>query len=193
MVRRSQPADTSKPTEHLVPCPSCGARRPETGACPRCGAPQLDADDTAAGPPSESMRNWAYELFGEVLDQALQMGRRTEADRLLRRIAREIEARAERGEALSPTQLAQVGGYAARHGRLTGSSEWVVWSLTLHRSERRGLSDDVVDRFEELDFARMDEARAALKAYLRWAESAAEVREPGLEERQQRLRKLVGT
>lgn len=192
VVRRSQPVDTSKPTEHLVACPSCGQHRPETGLCPNCGAPALDPDDTAAGPPSESMRNWAYELFGEVLDQALQMGRRTEADRLLRRIAREIEARAERGEALTPTQLSQVGGYAARHGRLTGSSEWVVWSLALHRSERRGLSDDVVDRFEELDLERMDAAKEALKGYLRWAESAAEVREPGLAERQARLRKLIG-
>lgn len=192
VVRRSQPAGVGKPTEHLVACPSCGTRRPETGPCPHCGAPALDPDETAAGPPSESMRNWAYELFGEVLDQALQMGRRTEADRLLRRIAREIEARAKRGEALPPTQLAQVGAYAARHARLTGSSEWVAWSLALHRSERRGLADDVVDRFEELDLDRMDGARAALKDYLRWAESAAEVREPGLEQRQARLRKLLG-
>lgn len=170
VVRTEQRA--ARPTGYMRVCHSCSTPFPEgTPQCPHCGAPATAEEDTMSGVMVEPKRSWTFQLLGEVIERALTSGKALEAERLMRRAAKEIDERLGTGERLDPAHISMIAQFAVRLARLTGGSEWVAWALTLHRRQGMMLSDDVIDRVEELDLDSFPDARGVLDQYLSWFRS----------------------
>lgn len=164
--RRDRPA---RPTGYMRVCHACGTPYPEgSPSCPHCGAPALEEEDTVSGMMVEPRRNWTFQLLGEVIERALSTGRAAEADRLMRRAAKEVDDRLAAGERLDQDHLSMISSFAVRLARLLGGSEWVSWALTLHRRQSKMLADDVIDRLEEIDMSTLPDVPEALDGYVTW-------------------------
>ena len=158
-----------RPTGYMRVCHACGTPYPEgSPSCPHCGAPALAEEDTVSGMIAEPRRNWTFQLLGEVIERALTTGRAAEADRLMRRAAKEVDDRLAGGERLNPEHVPMIASFAVRLARLLGTSEWVSWALTLHRRQQKMLGDEVIDRLEELDLSSLPEIPTALDDYVTW-------------------------
>lgn len=167
--QRDRPA---RPTGYMRVCHACTTPYPEgSPTCPHCGAPALAEEDTVSGMMLEPRRNWTFQLLGEVIERALSTGRAAEADRLMRRAAKEVDDRLASGDQLEPAHVAMIASFAVRLARLVGGSEWVAWALTLHRREGRMLADEVIDRLVELDLAAFPDVPDVLDGYLTWYKS----------------------
>lgn len=170
VVRAEQRA--ARPTGYMRVCQACNTPYPEgTPQCPHCGAPAAAEEDTMSGVMVEPKRSWTFQLLGEVIERALASGKALEAERLMRRAAKEIDERLAAGERLDSAHVSMIGQFAVRLARLVGASEWVAWALTLHRRQGMMLSDDVIDRIEEVDLDAFPEARTVLDGYLAWFRS----------------------
>lgn len=164
--RRERPA---RPTGYMRVCHSCATPYPEGSlSCPHCGAPALEEEDTVSGMMMEPRRNWTFQLLGEVIERALSTGRAAEADRLMRRAAKEVDDRLAAGERLDSEHVSMISSFAVRLARLLGGSEWVAWALTLHRRQGRMLADEVIDRLEELDLSALPDVPEVLDSYVAW-------------------------
>lgn len=164
--RRERPA---RPTGYMRVCHACGTPYPEgSPQCPHCGAPALEEEDTVSGMMVESRRNWTFQLLGEVIERALSTGRAAEADRLMRRAAKEVDDRLASGERLDSEHVSMISSFAVRLARLVKGSEWVAWALTLHRRQEKMLADEVIDRLEELDLATLPDIPPVLESYVAW-------------------------
>ena len=164
--RNERPA---RPTGYMRVCHACGTPYPEgSPSCPHCGAPALEEEETISGMLAESKRNWTFQLLGEVIERALSTNRATEADRLMRRAAKEVDDRLAAGERLDSDNISMISSFAVRLARLIGGSEWVAWALTLHRRQGRMLADEVIDRLEELDLATLSDVPPVLGSYVSW-------------------------
>ncbi|GAB4207320.1 MAG: hypothetical protein OHK0013_24850 [Sandaracinaceae bacterium] len=158
-----------RPTGYMKLCHACGTPYPEGAAsCPACGAPALADEDTMTGPIAEPKRSWTFHLLGEVIDRALASGRAVEAERLMRRAAKEIDERLAQGDRLEAAHVALIASSSVRLARLVGSSDWVAWALTLHRRHDMMLSDEVMERLEELDTQSFPDLHALIDSYLHW-------------------------
>jgi hypothetical protein len=159
----------ARPTGYMRVCHACGTRYPEGSlSCPHCGAPALEEEDTVSGMMAEPRRNWTFQLLGEVIERALSTGRAAEADRLMRRAAKEVDDRLAAGERLDSNHVAMISSFAVRLARLVGGSEWVAWALTLHRRQGRMLADEVIDRLEELDLSAFPDVPRVIGSYVSW-------------------------
>lgn len=157
-----------RPTGYMRVCHSCATPFPEgSPSCPHCGAPALEEEDTVSG-MMEPRRNWTFQLLGEVIERALSTGRAAEADRLMRRAAKEVDDRLAGGERLDGQQVAMISSFAVRLARLLGTGEWVAWALTVHRRQGRMLADEVIDRLAELDLTALPEVPQVLGSYVTW-------------------------
>lgn len=164
--RKDRPA---RPTGYMRVCHACGTPYPEgSPSCPHCGAPALEEEDTVSGMMVESRRNWTFQLLGEVIERALSTSRAAEADRLMRRAAKEVDDRLAAGERLDAEHISMISSFAVRLARLLGGSEWVAWALTLHRRQGKMLADEVIDRLEELDLAALSDVPPVLGSYVSW-------------------------
>ncbi len=162
----------ARPTGYMRVCHACGTPFPEgSPSCPHCGAPALEEEDTVSGMMVESRRNWTFQLLGEVIERALSTGRAAEADRLMRRAAKEVDDRLAAGERLDADHISMIASFAVRLARLLGGSEWVAWALTLHRRQGRMLADEVIDRLEELDLGATPDVTAVLTSFVTWFRS----------------------
>ncbi len=160
---------TARTTGYMRVCHACATPYPEgSAACPHCGAPALEEEDTVSGMMMEPRRNWTFQLLGEVIERALSTSRAAEADRLMRRAAKEVDDRLASGDRLEAEHVAMIASFAVRLARLLGGSEWVSWAITLHRRHGRMLADEVIDRLAELDFASLPEVPRALGSYVTW-------------------------
>ncbi len=164
--RKDRPA---RPTGYMRVCHSCGTPYPEgSPSCPHCGAPALEEEDTVSGMMVEPRRNWTFQLLGEVIERALSTGRAAEADRLMRRAAKEVDDRLSAGERLDTEHISMISSFAVRLARLVGGSEWVAWALTLHRRQGKMLSDEVIDRLAEIDLSSLPDVPVVLESYVGW-------------------------
>lgn len=167
VVRAEQRA--ARPTGYMRVCHACGTPYPEGALqCPHCGAPASPEEDTMSGVMVEPKRNWTFQLLGEVIERALGGGKSVEAERLLRRAAKEVDDRLAAGERLDPAHVSMAAQFAVRLARLIGGSEWVAWALTLHRRQGLMLSEEVIDRLEELDLDSFPDVATVLDGYLAW-------------------------
>jgi len=158
-----------RPTGYMRLCHACGTPYPEGApSCPHCGAPTLADEDTMTGQIAEPKRSWTFQLLGEVIERALASGRAVEAERLMRRAAKEVDERLAAGERLEPGHVAMIAGFAVRLAKLVGSADWVAWAITLHRRQGQMLADDVIDRLTEIDLATLPEVRALVDAFVAW-------------------------
>jgi hypothetical protein len=162
----------ARPTGYMRVCYACSTPYPEGAPqCPHCGAVAQPDEDTMSGVMVEPKRSWTFQLLGEVIERALASGKALEAERLMRRAAKEIDERLGTGERLDPAHIAMIAQFAVRLARLVSSSEWVAWALTLHRRQSMMLSDEVIDRLEELDLESFPDAKSVLDGYVAWFRS----------------------
>lgn len=158
-----------RPTGYMRLCHACGTPYPDGApSCPHCGAPTLADEDTMTGQITEPKRSWTFQLLGEVIERALSSGRAVEAERLMRRAAKEVDERLGVGERLEPAHVTMIAGFAVRLAKLVGSADWVAWAVTLHRRQGQMFSDEVIDRLADIDLAGLPEARSILEGFTAW-------------------------
>jgi hypothetical protein len=152
-------------------CGACGTPYPEGAqSCPHCGSSEPREEDTISGLLVEPRRSWTFQLLGEVIERALSTGRATEADRLMRRAAKEIDDRMGSGDRLDPNNVAMISGFALRLAKLAGSAEWISWALELHQKQGMMPSDAVIDRLVDLgDHGATAEVKALVDTFCGWA------------------------
>ena len=186
--RRKRDART---TGFMTVCQACGTPFPEQSPqCPHCGAPRRD-DDTISGLGVEPRRNWTFQLLGEVIERALSTGRAVEAERVMRRAAKEVDERMSAGERLAPEQVSTITGFALRLAALQRGASWVHWALNVHRDQAVFPSADFLARLEELDFEAIPEAATFVDEFSHWAErERASLRPPPDADRLGRLRRI---
>ncbi|MEM9074692.1 MAG: FHA domain-containing protein [Myxococcota bacterium] len=182
----------ARTTGFMTICGACGTPFPEQSPqCPHCGAPKRD-DDTITGLIVEPRRSWTFQLFGEVIERALDTGRAPEAERVLRRAAREVDERLAAGERLDPDQVTIITGFALALAELQGGAEWVHWALNVHRHQIMFPSASFLERLEGLDFDRLPDAAGFVAEFAQWAADAHDtLRPPPDTERVDRLERLA--
>lgn len=159
-------ARDAKTTGFMTVCRGCGTPYPDSAAeCPHCGTPTTDADETFSGISVEPSRSWTFQLLGEVVERALQAGRPDEAERMFKRVAREVESHLEQGQVLSADHIESVSGYAIELAKVQDSYEWTDWALNVHRQTRLIPSNELGARFKATANP------ASLRAFADWADA----------------------
>jgi hypothetical protein len=148
-------ARSVRPTGYLRNCRACGTPYPEgVQRCPHCGAHiDKEEDTTMSGFVVEPSRRFTFQLLGEVIERALESGRIAEADRLLERAAKELDALAAAREIVDPNQVEHMSIYAIRIAKLEEEPDWLAWVMELHRALRLMPSSAVIDQLEELELS----------------------------------------
>ncbi|MEM1415972.1 MAG: FHA domain-containing protein [Myxococcota bacterium] len=170
---------SAKTTGFMHVCHACGTPFPEQApTCPHCGAPRRE-EDTISGLLVEPKRSWTFQLLGEVIERALSQGRASEAERIMRRAAREVDERLAAGDRLEDEQVTLITGFALRLAGLLGGAEWVHWALNVHREQDRFPALPILDRLEELDLPELPDAARAVAEFAEWVEGARAELETG--------------
>ena len=183
---------TARTTGFMTVCHACATPYPEqAGQCPHCGAARRD-EDTISGLVVEPKRSWTFQLFGEVIERALATGRASEAEKVLRRAAREVDQRLSVGERLDVEQVTMITAFALRLAKLSGGAEWVHWALNVHRHQTMFPEPLLIDRLEELDLQQLPEAARSIGEFMDWANTERDtLRPPPPPERVDRLSRLT--
>jgi hypothetical protein len=165
----------TRSTGFMTHCRGCGRPFPgESSACPHCGEPTTeDPDsntyDTITGIPThQGQAAWTLQLLGEVIERALTTGRKSEAERMMQRAARELEERAKIGAKLEPKHLTKAALFALRLARAKAQPDWAEWALTLHREHDLLPAAEVMDYLEALEEPLVDALRPQLESFLVW-------------------------
>jgi hypothetical protein len=182
-------------TGAMAHCKHCGRGfAGELNDCPRCGAPirrRNDGTETVTDVSLEQLPSWTFRLIGEVIERALRAGRIPEAERMLQRAAREIDA-PHAGRRLGREQLCEAARYALRLARMSNSTEWAEWAARLYRREQMLPESELLDLFEALDLAALHALRPELEALLIDREALGGAQAGGDEHlRERRLMALV--
>ncbi len=183
----------ARTTGFMTVCKQCDTPFPEISPqCPHCGAPNRREDDTITGLVVDPHRSWTFQLLGEVIERAIVTGRASDAERVLRRAAREVDQRLASGERLDPKQITTITGFALSLAKLQGGSEWVHWALNVHRDQTMFPSTVLLDRLEQLDFDQLPEAAMFIDEFMEWASAERDtLRPPPEPERLDRMRRLT--
>jgi len=159
----------TRATGFMKVCSQCGTPFPqESPQCPHCGAESTAEEDTISGLMVEPRRSWTFQLLGEVIERALGSGRSIEAERLMRRAARELDERLGTGDRLEAGDTELVAHYATRLSGLVNNPEWVSWALGLYRIHETVPSAALIGEFEKVNFSKLEGANAALDAFAHW-------------------------
>jgi len=150
-------ARLTRSTGFMTHCRGCSRPFPgESQTCPHCGEPSVgDTDsntyETITGVPGQQgQAAWTFQLLGEVIERALSTGRKSEAERMMQRAAREVEERTRAGMKLEAKHLIKVSVFALRLARAKGHPQWAEWALTLHREHDTMPAAEVLDQLEAL-------------------------------------------
>jgi hypothetical protein len=150
-------ARLTRSTGFMINCKGCSRPFPgESADCPHCGEPSTSDTDsntyeTITGMPAlHGQSAWTFQLLGEIIERALTTGRKSEAERMLQRAAREVEERTRAGMKLDPKHLTKVAVFGLRLARAKGHPEWAEWALTLHRDHDLMPAAEVLDQLEAL-------------------------------------------
>ncbi len=159
----------ARPTGFMRMCAACNTPYPEGAmVCPHCGAATSDDEDTMSGIAVEPRRSWTFHLLGEVIERALATRRAVEADRLLRRAAREVDERLAAGDQIDTVHVTLIAGFAVRLAAIASNSEWLAWTLTLHTRQSLMVSAPVLDALEQLDVEAFPELARIVGGYCSW-------------------------
>lgn len=142
-----RPQSSAKTTGFLRHCASCRMPYPqEAGNCPNCGSSEALDEETLSGQFGATAQGlWSVQLFVEVLDRALQLGRHDDANRILRRATAQVEERIMRGEPVESPQLSKLALSAARASLDSGDPTWGVWVAQVYRRVTEVAPLEVVD------------------------------------------------
>lgn len=146
------PNASAKTTGFLRHCASCRMPYPqEAGACPSCGATEALDEETLSGEfGAAAQALWSVQLFLEVLERALSLGRFDDVNRILRRATVQVEERIVRGDAVDGAQLAKLADGAARASMALGDAMWGRWVAQVYRRVPLVMPEEVVMRLGEL-------------------------------------------
>jgi hypothetical protein len=146
------PNASAKTTGFLRHCARCRMPYPqEAGACPSCGATEALDEETLSGQfGAAAQQIWSVQLFLEVLDRALGLGRFEDVHRILRRATVQVEERIVRGDEIDAPQLAKLALGAARASLALGDSTWAVWVAQVYRRVPLVMPEEVVSKLAEL-------------------------------------------
>jgi pSer/pThr/pTyr-binding forkhead associated (FHA) protein len=183
----------ARTTGFMTVCHSCRTPYPEKAKqCPHCGAAARD-EDTMSGLLVEPRRTWTFQLLGEVIERALATERISEAVRLMRRAAREVDERLTASEGIDPEQLTHISGFALQLANKGGGVEWVHWALNVHRQQKLFPNEPLIERLEALDLKKLPDLQIVLGEFAQWANEQRETLRPPPERgKVQRLERLAG-
>ncbi len=157
-------------TGSMAHCRGCGRPFPgEAANCPHCGTPgpfneRTGPDTITAVEPQPS--GWTFRLIAEVIERALTVGRVPEAERMLERCSRDLEARMRAGTKIGPDQLGEAARFALRLAKLKGRPEWAAWVVQLYRRAQLVPPAPALDLLEALDAGSLIAVRPELEALL---------------------------
>jgi len=132
-----QPVQYAKTTGVLRLCANCHlpyAR--EALQCPNCESMEQVDDSTLSGEQGSQSRAWNIQLLIEALDRAMTLGRHTDVERLLAKVAAEVDADLVAGNPVEPAQLATVATQALRISVETNDTRWGAWVAEVYGRSR---------------------------------------------------------
>jgi len=125
----------TRTTGFMCHCSECGHPYPlELAECPACGSCDRTEEDTLAGAPSSSQRDWGLDLVVESLRRATALGRTDDVERILSHARLGIEQRIANGVAVERPTLDAVADAAASLAALRGDAAWGRWLLSVYAS-----------------------------------------------------------
>lgn len=165
---------STRTTGYLQMCGSCGTPFPDSAPqCPHCGFIREDPEeDTLSGVFSEVDRGWTIHLLCDVLDRALDKDRLVDAERLFRRVTREVEERLAQGGRLLPDQLSRLADLTMRLTAALQQPDWLRWLITVYQRGRALPSSRIVEGIEAFGGGRTPEFSQALQSYVSWCRLA---------------------
>ena len=142
------PNASAKTTGFLRHCARCRMPYPqEAGACPSCGATEALDEETLSGQfGAAAQQIWSVQLFLEVLDRALGLGRFED----VHRATVQVEERIVRGDEIDAAQLSKLAVGAARASLALDDSTWAVWVAQVYRRVPLVMAEEVVNKLSEL-------------------------------------------
>ncbi len=145
-------ASSAKTTGFLRHCARCRMPYPqEAGACPNCGATEALDEETLSGQfGAAAQQIWSVQLFLEVLDRALSLGRWDDVNRILRRATVQVEERIVRGDPIDPAQLAKLAIGAGSAALALNDPTWGLWVAQVYRRVPMVVPEDVVQKIADL-------------------------------------------
>lgn len=185
----SRPERVARTTGFMRTCGACATPFPEQArSCPHCGHVASD-EETINATKLDVPRRWTFQLLTDVADRAMEMGNHEQADRILRRAAKEVAERRAAGESLDDAQVRLLGDFALRLAHVAGRFAWAAWVLDMHRAQGYFPAPTVVDGLLGLPWEQMPAERHSLEIFMQWAESSrvAESADPAGVERMRRL------
>jgi len=142
----------AKTTGVLRLCAKC--RMPyarEAPSCPNCEATEQTDDDTLTGAgTSETQHAWSAQLLVEALERALDLGRLSDADRILRRATAQIEDVIAGGGEIDRAALAALALRATATTLASNDPTWALWVLDIYRRTTKIPPSEVVERLAEV-------------------------------------------
>jgi hypothetical protein len=160
-------------TGSMAHCRQCERPYPgESAACPHCGERTTSAFAASNGPETITgvelgdAPSWTFRLIAEVVERALTAGRAPEAERMLERAARDIDARLLRGRKIGRDQVLEASRFALRLAKLKMRPEWAAWALSLHAAEQLMPAAETVELLASLEPLSFEAVRPALESLL---------------------------
>lgn len=155
-----------RPTGSLRHCRKCQTPYvAEAPQCPNCGySPGADETLSGVAPANNLDRDkWSLQLQVELLDKALSIGRVTDAERVLGRIALAVDERMTAGMLVERAQIDGAFGAAVRLASAHGEIQWVRWVLTTAQRLGHPPSRAVVEAMSALPLIVMEAATHQLE------------------------------
>ncbi len=120
----------------------------------------------------------AFDVVGPLIEKMLTLGRRDEAERLLRTPLQRILAQVEEGGSIEESITSAAANYAVRVGEATGSPQWIDAVVRIHMLLARTLPIAVVDDLYRVLRNVKGIDCAALRQYVQRLESSSAVTAP---------------
>lgn len=119
-------------TGSITFCQECRTPHPsKTPRCPHCGIAQTSSGETTAV-KEVTGATWTFGLLRDVVERALEQGRYADAERMLKRGTRELEAQIEKGADLDAEQVSGIAECATRLGNALESDFWASCGKRLY-------------------------------------------------------------
>ena len=132
-------------------CSRCKTPFPEgPPVCPHCGhaVTAVREEDTVNGISVPMVRrSWILQMLADGIEKAVRASKATEAQRMLKRAAEEIEDRVAAGEVESAAMV-RVTDLALRISRIAADPQWAVWAVDIHRRAARVPAESTVKLIE---------------------------------------------